>query len=234
MAFACAVASPIQPDQVGVAISRGRFGTHIGLVFTDAQKTTRILHLAWHKKVVVDAYPEPSPPSPQCWVTLVPDIPPTSAKAFVGYLRKVAKRQPPIRYGIGVLAAIGSFSENGDYKAPKGSDGLTCATFVTELFRLVALKVIKEPSWPPDVNGDWAEAVCSELSRTEGVTEEHVEAVRAGKHGIRIRPEEVGAAASSTYKGWPVPYPDASGGSAAVLQSLEGCCPQAPPTVPLH
>lgn len=220
MAFDSAPQRAIEPGQVAVSVSRGRFGAHVGLVFTDAQKVIRVVHLAWHKSVKVDVFPDPE----RCWIATIPDLPPTTAKTFVGVLRKIAKRQPHIPYGINVLAAFGSFSDSGDYRAPKGSDGLTCATFVSELFRAIGAKLVIETTWPEGVNTDWANGVV-ELLKETGASEEHVAAVQANLNGIRIRPEELGAAADLPYKDWAVKYEAADPGSAAVLANLNLKCP---------
>lgn len=226
MPFDHATARPIESAQIAVGIMRGTFGTHIGLVFTDAQKITKVLHLAWHKKLRVDDYPMSG-----CWIATIPNIPPTTAKAFVGVLRKIAKRQPHmqphLRYGINVLAAVGSFSVDGDYKAPKGSDGLTCATFVSELFRALGVPLVVESTWPNGVNVDWGKAVCSQLAK-EGADADHVQAVQANVNGMRIRPEELGAAADTPYVNWPIRHEDAAKGAPAVVDCLNSRCPVLP------
>lgn len=205
-----------------MSIMRGNFGTHVGLVFTDAQKATKIIHLAWHKTLKVDEYP-----SSVCCIATVLDLPDTTAKIFVGVLRKIAKRQPHISYGINVLRAAGSFSADGDYRAPKGSDGLTCATFVSELFRALGVPLIKESTWPTGVNEDWALAVCSELEK-RGADADHVAAVRSNARGMRVRPEELGSAADQPHAAWPLGYDDAVAGAASVVSCLNSKCPMLP------
>src|SRR5690349_7258865 len=123
-------------EQVAVALCRGNFGFHVGVAFTDRQNARKLLHLRWHKLLAVDDYPIPTVDSkmPGCWIASIPDIPATSAKAFVGILRKVARRRPEIQYGVNLLAGIGSFDPKGNYTRPADSDGLTCATFISELF----------------------------------------------------------------------------------------------------
>jgi hypothetical protein len=225
MAFLHAPECQLGDSQVGVAISRGAFSTHIGLVFRDAQKNAKVLHLEWHKKVRTEDFPVPTPE--RCWIAVVPDIPATTAKSFVGVLRRVAKRQQHIPYGIGVLSAIGSFSPEGDYQAKKGRDGLTCATFVSELFRAVGVQMVQEAAWPEGVNVDWANAVCEMLVKS-GVDADHVAAVRANASGLRIRPEELGAAGTAPYAQWPLTYEAATGGVDAVLGCLNMSCPNLP------
>lgn len=222
MPFIHSTACPIEPSQIGVAISRGDFGTHIGLIFTDNEKQTRILHLAWHKKILVDNYPIDEK---RCWVSIIPDLHPITAKTLVGILRKVARRQPKIPYGIGVLAAFGSFSPEGDYKAPKGSDGLTCATFVSELLKAHGVRLIQESTWPEGVNAEWAGDVHAALKQWDGVDENHLAAVQSNTLGIRIRPEELGAVADTPSKTWPLPYTEAATRSADVLLGLNIYCP---------
>ena len=228
MAFDHANGRAITPSQLAVGISRGDFATHIGLVFTDAKKQMKLIHLAWHKRIKVDEYPTTG-----CWVASIPDIPPTTAKAFIGVLRKLAKRQPQIPYGIDVLGAFGSFSPDGDYKAPKGSDGLTCTTFVSELFRAVGIPVIAEATWPAGVNTEWAQKVCELLIRT-GAEADHVAAVQANAAGLRIRPEEFGAAVDRPYAQWEIDYPQAEAGAVEVMAVLNLRCPLLPGGALIH
>ena len=221
MSFARGKDLELSKTQVAVAITHGRFGSHTGVVFHTAKDGLQIVHLKFHKMLT----PEPFPPLTHCWIACVVTIPEPASKQLVAFVRAVAKRLPQINFGINFLAAKGSFDNSGRYSPPRGSDGLTCATFVTELFRWASLPLITEETWQPrHENIDWGEAVCKELERV-GADAHHTASVRRNINGLRVRPEEVAAAANMEYVARPVDYQTAFAGAPAVMASLHSHCP---------
>lgn len=175
MTFSSLVPVKFSVDQVAIALSHSSFGGgHLGVAFHDKDKTPRLLHLAWHTDLRLEAIPDQVQ---QCWINQILDLPPAASKGVVAFVRAVAKRMPTIKYGINALAARNSFVTPG-YSPPKGSDGLTCASFVAEVLRGAKVPLVKIESWEEsDKNRHWGEAVCLALQRT-GVDQGHVNLVR--------------------------------------------------------
>lgn len=210
-------------DQIAVALTHGTFGSHLGVVFHSVDEGPKLIHLSWHKQLNVDTFPHPS----QCWIACKVDIPPKAGAQVVAIFRGLAKKRPTsIGYGLNVLAGMGSFNLNGVYKAPRGSDGLTCSTLVTTLFREAALPLITEESWPSNDAGNlaWGKCVCCMLEAS-GADDAHLKAVRGSNRGMRVRPEEVAAAAAALYKSRPLSFDEASPISPSVIGTLSASCP---------
>jgi len=205
-------------DQLAVAVTKGAFGSHVGIVFHSAQEGVRLLHLASHLRLLSDDF---SSPSSSAYVAAVVKIPPVASKTMVAIVRSVAKRQPRIEYGINVKSALGSFDSSGRYKAPKGSDGLTCATFVSTIFHDCRIPLIQLETWEPQPENElWGRQVCQFL-REQRVDEEHVKAVEKNISGLRVRPEEVAAAAHCPVSAKPLDYTAAKAGVPSVLAALQ-------------
>lgn len=221
MSFICAVDVELPRENIAVAIMPSMFGSHIGILFHTAKDGVHVLHLRFHKDLVAEPFPQATE---ACWIASLANVPPVAAKALVGVVRALSKRLPQIKYGINFLAAQGSIEGNGTYKAPKGSDGLTCATFVLEVFRAASLRLIKEDSWKPtEDNKVWANRVCALLERQE-VDPAHIEHVRSNIAGLRVRPEEVAAASQNPTKDRPIEFTQAERQAAVVMEQLKALC----------
>lgn len=221
MAFANIHPVPFGPDQVAIAISHSALGSgHIGIGFHSAKAGPQVLHLAWHHLLQTHAIPAELK---VCWAVDALCVPPSASRQLVALVRAVSSRGPTINYGINFVAARGSFSSNGGYKAPKGSDGLTCATFVVEVFRAGMVNLIDTTTWQPSAaNLAWSGTVCSELSKV--ATPEHVVAVRKSINGLRIRPVEVAGAAQLGPKRWPADFTSVQQPARDAFIELAGIC----------
>src|ERR1700691_2099251 len=173
------------------------------------------------------------PPSLACWVGCIVVVPPSASKQLAALVRIVGKKLPVINFGINLLAARGSFNAQGQYKTPPGSDGLTCATFVIEIFRAASMHLIDEGTWRPRlVHFKWVWNVCLTLASLRNPDEStavdvaHIELVRKSGNGVRVLPEEVGAAVDTECKLWPIAFDVASAGAAAVMDCLRASCPR--------
>lgn len=222
MKFAPAHTLNFPKDQVAITLGRGLFGSHLGVAFHTANEGLKVLHLRFHKDLATDHFPDPN----YIWIGCVVDLPSRASAALVGILRGLTKKRPNIGYGLNFLAGKGSFSPNGSYKAPKGSDGFTCSTFVVELFRNAALPLINEKTWESNsVNLAWGEAVCCLLENIHPTDVEHVAEVRKNNLGLRVRPEEVAAAANLNYSDRPVDFSVAISSAHQILFLLDASCP---------
>lgn len=222
MAFTNLNTSSFTKDQVAIGVSHSSMGAgHIGLAFHSAKNGPQLLHLAWHRKLEVDAIPSDLK---TCWVSSVLGIPPSASKQLVAFVRAVATRGATINYAVDFIAAKGSFSANGTYKPPKNSNGLTCASFVVEVLRGGMIDLVKEKTWRADpANEVWGQAVCDELAKS--TDPEHVALVRNSVNGLRLRPFEVAGAGQLSYKLWPAEFDTVQEPANTVVAELLPICP---------
>lgn len=223
MPFALVAANSVARDEVAIAVGHSRYdGGHLGLIIHAAKDGPHVLHLAWHKDVQFNKIPDELK---QCWMFHTLDLPSSTAKQVVAFIRAVAAKNPKICYGINFLAANGSFQPNGSYKAPKGSDGLTCASFVVEVLRGASVKLLQLETWDESTaNTEWGNRVCDDLGRS-GVDPEHIQAVRDNIKGLRLMPFEAAAAVEMGRQAWPVSFNDVQGPAHAVAAQLIAFCP---------
>jgi hypothetical protein len=222
MPFVRASSLSFSKDELVVAVTYGTFGSHIGIGFHSAKEGAKLLHLASHIKLITEDFP---PVLPACWIGIVVSLPASASKQLVAIIRCVSKRLPHINYGINFLAARGSFDSSGRYKAPKGSDGLTCATFVSTIFSDFRLPLIQESTWQPNPeNAAWGAAICDWLRDRCKADPDHVEAVRRNINGLRVRPEEVAVAAETPFPSRPVDFVVATANAPAVMAVLDQAC----------
>lgn len=227
MAFVNATGLTFSRDQIAIGLTRGAFGSHIGLAFHSAKDGVQLLHLRFHRDVVAESFPI----SNQCWIATIPEFQKTNSKILVAIARAVASRKATINFGINLLAANGSFDANGRYTAPRGSDGLTCATFISEIFRAVGLPLVQLDTWEArDQDLVWGNDVCALLKHRGGASDEHIEAVRSSINGLRLRPEEVAFSADLPSRARPVAFAEASVGGVNVMNFLNAECPRRLPS----
>jgi hypothetical protein len=216
-------AIPFSKEQIAVAVAHSHLGGgHIGLAFHSAKSGPCVLHLAWHKVLKADQIPQQLH---ACWAAFVPPLPKLASKQVVAFVRTVAARGAQINYGIDFISAQGSFLENGTYRPPRGSTGLTCASFVVEVLRSASIKLVKEETWQANpANEEWGNEVCY-LLHTTGADADHVEAVRSTVNGLRLRPFEVAGAASLSEKHRPAAFEEVQGPAKVVAENLPVICP---------
>jgi hypothetical protein len=223
MAYVNLLAISFQKEQVVIAVSRSSLGGgHIGIGFHSVRNGPQVLHLEWHRKLRAHAIPiELS----TCWIASPLGIPTGASKAIVALARAVATRGSTINYGINFIAAKGSFDPHGSYKPPKGSDGLTCATFVVELLRAGKIDLVNSADWKAHAdNTDWANLVCTSLAHTPGIEQAHVDAVRRNINGLRMRPFEVAGAANLGSNSWPADFDEVQEPAQQVAKQLDSVC----------
>ncbi len=234
MQFSCSDEFKLEKDDVGLVLHVGGIGAHIGFVYQSNDKKFKFVHLAFHKRVVQEPYPLDAtkrsifaklPFSRSSLYSL------KSALRLIG-ARSIHPSGINIPYGVNIMAAKGSFSVNGIYALPKGSDGLTCATFVSEICRGVGLTLLDENSWVARIEDQqWIAQICKMLEDPRsGADTAHIEQVKSGFSGLRIRPEEV-ASVANLWKGKPIAFGDAAANGIEVLKKLTDCCNKPDPTL---
>ena len=203
MAFTNVLGVPFNREQIAILISPGQFGGgHIGIGFHSAKAGPQVLHLAWHQRLLTESIPMELK---ACWIADAFPAPPSASKQIVAMVRAISVRTPSINFGINFISAKGSFATNGAYKPPKGSDGLTCATFVVEVLRACAVNLLKIDNWQTtEANVAWGNAVCAHLAAVAEPS--HVEAVRKNINGLRVIPFEVAGAATLGPRSWPADF----------------------------
>ncbi|NVO06158.1 MAG: hypothetical protein HXX19_09645 [Rhodoferax sp.] len=144
---------------------------------------------------------------------------------LIGHLNRIGGVSPKIPFGINVRHSKGSFTQQGKYIRPTGSDGLTCATFVNEICRAVGLPLVDEITWTEDREDDrlWVEEVVG-LLHAKNADPAHITWVRGLANGVRIRPEEVAVSGNHKRSAKGIDFPTACASSAFLLNALAGCC----------
>lgn len=203
MSFVLATQKPSGPESLWIALSHGVFGSHLGVVFPEADGSERLLHLAWHHTLVVEAFPPKSP-----WIVERINLKPFSSALAIALFRAMSnKGQGPgvkIGYGIKLLAGAGAIGDDGSYSPPPGCDGFTCASIIAEAFRNLGFDMVDLHTWKKSYpNKIWGEAVVCCLCASR-VSKDHVEKVRENIDGLRLLPEEMAVAATSSQTTWPV------------------------------
>jgi hypothetical protein len=211
----------VDREQIAIAISDGEFGAHIGIAFHPANEDLSLLHLLEHLVVRVELPAKTN----KCWAGCVVDTPNVLGKQLVALIRAVAQKPPDIAYGLALASVNGSFDSAGNYVAPPGSDGLTCATFVSEILKGAGLNLVDLNTWPSNFeNIVWGTSVIKFVEK-RGAKPEHLATLGGNNKGMRLHPFEVAAAADSPRSAWPLDYATAHSVVGAIRLALARICP---------
>jgi hypothetical protein len=211
----------VDREQFAIAISDGEFGAHIAIAFHAANESLSLIHLLEHLTIKVE---QPSD-TKKCWAACVVDTPNVLGKQVVALIRAVEPNPPKISYGLALASVNGSFDTLGRYVAPPGSDGLTCASFVSEILKGAGLNLIDLNTWPTTFeNIEWGNSVIKFIEK-RGASPEHLATLGKNNKGLRLHPFEVAAAAESHRSAWPLNYSAAHGGMGTIRSALAQICP---------
>jgi hypothetical protein len=224
MAFGTVNNVVLSEDEIALALFHSTLGGgHLGIIFNEKGNQLKVMELGWHHTFYVSDIPHRS-----CGIAIPLTLPPKAGKSVVATVRAVSRKKPKISYGIDFIASKGSFVGS-VYTPPKGSDGLTCSSFVLEVLRSAAVPLIQEQTWTAsDANREWAATVISFL-RDSGADAKHVDAVERGVSGLRLVPFELAAAASMPLEQRPASYSDVQAIAGELRNQLNTACPPAPP-----
>lgn len=210
MAFLLAQDVSIGSEDVAIGLTHGLFGSHLGVAYPDEDGTLKLLHLAAHKRLVIESYPPPA------WIASRIEIPPVLSSQVVALLREMGAKNPVpgnpshFDYGINLVAGQGAISGDGTYSPNLDSDGFTCASIIAEVFRFMGAGLVALESWTQtNINYAWGCAIVCMLKAAH-VPEDHIKAVEKNNIGLRLRPEEVAAAAEAPFVNRPVKFDDLS------------------------
>jgi len=185
---------------------------HIGIVHQDGDEIL-MLDLAWHHSLRNN-------PASKSYFWVKPAIHPWRLRQVASVCRKIWRANGAnVPYGLS--PPNDCFDEaTGEFLLGPTRHGLTCATFVVAVFELSGLSLIRGETWPKDREGDreWQESIVEKLT-IHGASREHIEAVRQGVGGIRVRPEEV--ASASTKSTIPVRFDEISDIVVLLLQAIK-------------
>nr|WP_315392246.1 hypothetical protein [uncultured Duganella sp.] len=125
---------------------------------------------------------------------------------FIGYLMAVARNDVELRYGVDWDDYQKLFEGDGTYIMPENAYGLTCASFLAEVFYGYSMKLFHMPTWPKDHPDDkvWRDALCK--SRLEALEQrgqgrlsrEQIQEIQDTTPLVRLRPNQAAAAIASS------------------------------------
>ena len=195
MAYYSAQDLSLEAEDIGVAITHGALGAHLGLIYPTEDGSAKLLHLGWHKHLVVDDYPQ------QNWLATIVRIPPIASAQAVALIRGMAdrygnaNRPDGLDYGINLFAGQGAIKGDGSYSPTASCDGFTCASIIAEILRQIGFQLVALNTWvAAPKNEAWGRAIVCMLKATR-TPDAHVAKVESNINGLRLRPEEVAAAA---------------------------------------
>ncbi|WP_343565498.1 hypothetical protein [Kiloniella sp. b19] len=199
---------------------------HIGILYKIDDKEARVSHLAWHMELkdedVKEFLLKASEKSTCVWFQS--GLEDHERRLVSIALAGMAERGqlPGIPYS---TLYSGKYFEEGtlQYVRDEVGAGLTCATFVMQVFESLGYPVVDVESWldrPEDI--DWQRMILEMLEHwgvKNGVSiEEHVKAIREQPASCRFRPEEV--AYCTTRDEIPVTYQEAEPAGRRIVEEL--------------
>lgn len=181
-------------DSVGVAISRPKRHLnqqHIGILFLDSEKTPQLLHLAWHNELRKN-----SPSDKYLWL----DIPLDAANKV--HLATICEliyetNKEGIPYGLCIEGT--GFAKDGTFTQEEHHAGLTCATFVIQVFHSQHHYIIDFDGWKHrQADKKWQRQILDALKNNSDASEEHLayQRKKIQEGAARFKPEEVAVAAA--------------------------------------
>jgi len=176
---------------VGSRLTRDPRQFHVALILRDGEGCSRLLHLAWHKKLVFEEWN-----SSYHWIPFDGlDI--EVQETLVDYALVVAATASVQEIPYSTLFDVGPhFDPEGKYVRPTLGFGLTCSTFILAICEDFGLPLIDRSTWPAKRLADekWFERITKKLE--EYVPRSEWLAQRNQRHLLRrYRPEEVFACA---------------------------------------
>jgi hypothetical protein len=198
MRVAALAYSKIEVKELAIRVMRTRDGTHVGLLYR-FQGELFLLDLMWHEnlrveKIGVDVREEPM-------LCVIPNFLPeemNDATVTCALIvdRKLSGRDPQrIPYGFG-LPLNARVNDEGEL-IWGGGVGLTCSTFVLAVLDAASIPFIDVSGWVNRPGDNERHAQLLNAMEEHAVHSEHIEKVRRELPCIRVRPEEVAAAALS-------------------------------------
>lgn len=152
------------------------------------------------------------------WLHATMDLEPHDAIALSGYLSGIAQtndKDPPILYGMVWRGVQGCFDSKGKYTKPDSIDGLTCATFMSEVIGHMFGETVDFQNWPlPDAKDlEWkAEKLTklrAKIGRPNALSAEQIDEMENIPKWRRLRPAHMAVGAAAGRSKWPMRHIDA-------------------------
>ena len=157
----------------------------------------KVAHLAFHLMLRFDTPSDVMRHGELAWVQCGLDEINRSVLA-AAIARSAVDGQLPVPYS---PHYEGVYLEKGTLRYERGApgEGLTCATYMLEVFDALGFELVLRDTWPVREQEDreWVEWIISELEKNAHCTPEHIQAIRDHPIGVRFRPEEVAGAVAS-------------------------------------
>lgn len=214
---------PSRAEFVGVAIKTTipeRQQRHVALVYRKTgADDPRISHLCWH-----ETFRDESWAGDMAWLEiadLANDA--LNSRSLVGFLHRLRMGNPLVPYGFmdqGCLFRVDDVSGRIEFVTTDAQLGLTCASFITCVFRSIGLDIVDEPTWPAERPGDaeFRKFIIDELGKS-AKTSRRAKEISVEKFDVRIRPEDVASAAAQG--DWPVQFDQAKAIASEIVAELD-------------
>lgn len=183
-------------DVVGIAVtgdSQAR-QNHVAIlyVFDEEDPEPRLLHLAAHRQLISN-----QPNDSYIWLDLGDSFDDIDRAIICAHVQKVADANPrdSAFYGFDFDGKYID-PETGEFRKTMPAIGLTCATFLLEVFLSCGYQLIQSNSWPRSQKADikWQKEMIEVFLEQPGVSQEFLERQRKNVGNRRYLPEEVAAA----------------------------------------
>lgn len=204
---------PFDADEVlGIAIGtpQGPQQRHVGIIYREGGRPPRMCHLAWHFRLQDEDLP-----AGYLWGGSGLDA---ANKAYMAaYVSLLPQNAAVVPYGI--QATEPCFDDAGRYVEQPIGYGLTCATFILNVFARRGLDLLQTDPWParPD-DAVWQRQIIDALE-AHGASAEHIKAMREHVGAPRFRPEEV--AAGGIAEDTPLTFEEAVALAEEILRDLQ-------------
>jgi hypothetical protein len=167
-------------------------------------------HLAWHHRLRDEDLP-----ADYQWGESGLD--PINRVFMAAYVSLLPQNASVVPYGITTYGPC--FDEQGRYVDQPLGFGLTCATFILDVYARRGFNLLREDQWPERADDALWQRLIIEALTTSGASAQHVEAMREHVGAPRFRPEEVAAGCIS--EEIPISFDDALTLAQEILQDLQ-------------
>jgi len=196
---------------------------HIGIYGRDDDDGACMLHQPWDNRPLLE---NNSIELDQYWwlPTAFAESDIVRKQFFDHCLNLVQKNPHGVPYGICYAEGDHFDAESNKFVRRDNAAGLTCATFVLELFRSYGFEIANRHTWIERSDDRvWADRTCESLKRISA-SPAIAERVRAQLEAfnlqpMRFRPEEV-AAAGALFRGEPMPMQDAQAHGRVIVSEV--------------
>ncbi len=180
-------------EYLGVALKQ-QFGgnqNHIGILYKPEDALpAMLLHLAFHHRLQNDIAS-----GKEGYIWLDCGLHPLNKSSMSAYCALLAKNNPPDSISYGFDLSGKCFDPiTAKWQPSSENTGLTCATFIVEIFDTLGHKLIDLDTWPQrDEDQEWQKDILNLIKQSLPEGDPYIRAQMENIGNIRIRPEEAGA-----------------------------------------